>query len=93
MNREIVNPGGAGIYPITGDVQSTAGNQLVVVTGLQGIPLESTFPLSGQVLEYNGNTNNWEPVLQAGVQVNGMNSSGDYIISVNVPTPITVNGV
>lgn len=93
MNREIVIPGGAGIYPLQGDVQSQAGSSRVQVVGIQGTPVLDTFFNGGEVLEYNPNTNQWTPVVQPGIQVNSFNSTGDYILSVNVPTPITVNGV
>lgn len=93
MNREIVIPGGAGVYPLTGDIASQAGNPQVKVTGIQGTPVLSTFFNGGEVLEYNPNTNQWTPVVQPGIQVNGFNSSGDYTLSVNAPIPVFVNGV
>ncbi len=92
MNRELVIPGGAGIYPLQGDVQSTAGNAKVKVIGLQGIALQSVVPASGSVLEYNVNTNQWEPILNAQIQVNGLTVSDDPLISVNVSKPIKING-
>ena len=92
MNRELVIPGGAGIYPLQGDVQSTAGNAKVKVVGLQGISLESVVPASGSVLEYNVDTNQWEPRLNAQIQVNGLTVSDDPLVSVNVSKPIKING-
>lgn len=93
MNREIVIPGGAGIYPLTGDVTSEAGNAPVQVTGLRGIPIAPAFFAGGEVLEYNPNTGNWEPTLRAAIQVNGLTVSDDYIVTVNVARPIKVNGI
>lgn len=92
MNREIVIPGGAGIYPLTGDVLSQAGNQLVTVIGIQGIPVTVGLLLGGEVLEYNTNTHNWEANLRAAIQVNNVTVSDDYLITVNVPKMILVNG-
>jgi hypothetical protein len=92
MNREIVLPGGAGVYPLIGDVASTAGNPTVVVVGLQKIPVQNVFPNNGANLEYNPNTNEWEPIVRASVQVNGLTVSDDPWMSVNKVKPITVNG-
>lgn len=92
MNREIVIPGGAGIYPLTGDVTSTAGNALVRVTGIQGTPIAVALFAGGEVLEFNPNTNQWTPTLRAAIQVNNVTVSDDYIVTVNVPKPILVNG-
>lgn len=89
MNREIY-PGG--IYPLTGDVESQAGNQPVTVVGLQGIPVEQTFFDGGEYLEYNPNTHQWEPTLRASIQVNNITVSDDYLITVNVPKMVLVNG-
>jgi hypothetical protein len=92
MNREIVIPGGAGVYPLTGDVLSQAGNPTVQVVGLRGIPVADSFLNGGEVLEYNVNTHSWEPVLRAAIQVNGITVSDDYIITVNVQKSVLVNG-
>lgn len=92
MNREIVIPGGAGIYPLTGDVLSQAGNQLVTVVGIQGRPILNTFLDGGEVLEYNINTNQWTPTLRAAIQVNNVTASDDYLITVNVAEMVLVNG-
>ena len=93
-NREIVQSGGgAGIYPLTGDVLSTAGNSQVRVVGLRGTPLSSSFPSAGAVLQYNQNLNTWQPILVASIQVNGITLSTDYEISVNQTKPVLVNGV
>lgn len=92
MNRECVVPGGAGIYPLQGDVKSSAGNNTVVVTGLNGVALGSQTLVGGQVHQYNPATNNWEPTLRATVQVNSITVSDDPYISVNVTKPVLVNG-
>jgi hypothetical protein len=97
MNREIVLAGGgAGIYPLLGDILSTAGNQAVRVTGLQGIPIESGLPSAGAVLVYNQNVNQWQPIANATMLVNLIPISDDYIITVNFVSIqqflISVNG-
>lgn len=93
MNREIAIPGGAGIYPLTGDVASTAGNPSVRVTGLQGVPIASDPSFQGgEELQYNANTHSWTPTLRAAIQVNNVTVSDDYIIAVNVPKSVLVNG-
>ena len=93
MNREIVlSGGGAGIYPLIGDVVSTAGNTTVVVAGLQNVPISSNFPGAGNNLQYNPNTNQWTPTPVACVAVDGVVVSYDYEIAVNmVSPPITVS--
>lgn len=92
MNREIVCPSGAGIYPLIGDVLSQAGNQLVTVAGIQGVPVLNTFMDGGEVLEYNINTHSWTPTLRAAIQVNNVTVSDDYFITVNVAKMVLVNG-
>lgn len=92
MNRECVIPGGAGIYPLQGDVKSRAGNSTVQVTGLNSVPLGTQTLVGGQVHQYNPATNNWEPTLRATVQVNSITVSDDPYISVNVPKAVKVNG-
>lgn len=94
MNREIVQSGGgAGIYPLVGDVTSTAGSPTVVVTGLQGTPLGMGVLRSGEELQYNGSVNQWQPILNAVIQVNGITVSDDPTITVNINRPIKINGV
>lgn len=92
MNREIIQPGGAGIYPVQGDVLSQAGNATVTVVGLQGVTIATTFLDGGEVLEYNTNTHQWTPTLRAAIQVNNVTVSDDYIVAVNLPNPILING-
>lgn len=89
MNREIY-PGG--LYPLQGDVVSQAGNTTVQVVGLQNIPIGNGTLLGGAVLAYNANSNNWEPTLDASIQVNSVTVSDDPLIAVNVAKPILVNG-
>lgn len=86
-------PSGAGIYPLVGDVTSTAGSPNVTVTGLQNIPVQDTFFQGGEVLTYDPNTNNWTPLLRASIQINNVTISDDALVSVNVPKEILVNGM
>lgn len=85
MNREIVLPGGAGVYPLTGDVQSQAGSPNVTVVGLQNIPIQAVALQNGDVLQYDVTTNQWVPATLAGAAmfVDGRPVSDDYIIYVN----------
>lgn len=53
MNREIVGGGGAAIYPLQGDVASAAGSSTVTVQGIQGVPVDVSFPTGGEVLTYD----------------------------------------
>lgn len=92
MNREIVIPGGAGLYPLTGDVQSSPGSNTASVVGIHGVPVTQTAFNGGEFLEYNVNTHTWSPTLRATVQVNNLFVSDDNIVTVNVPKPILVNG-
>lgn len=89
MNREIY-PGG--IYPLTGDVQSKAGQQTVTVIAIQGVPVQQTYLNGGEVLSYNPSTRQWEPRARAAIQVDNVTMSDDYTITVNVPRMVTVNG-
>lgn len=88
MNREIYPNS---VYPLQGDVTSQAGQSTVTVTGLQNIPVAggSTI-LNGSLLAYLNGT--WTPTLRAAIQVNGVTVSDDYLITVNVPKPVLVNG-
>ena len=83
-NREIY-PGG--LYPLAGDVQSTAGLQTAKVVGLQGIPLVGT-PADQDVITYVESANQYQPRPAAGsanksVQVNSKIMSDDYLATVN----------
>lgn len=96
MNREIVQPSGAGIYPLQGDVTSTAGSSTVRVTGIQGVKVQALLPPFGTRLTYNQNTNEWEPLNDAVMYINLLPVSDDYIILVNFNSiqvfTISVNG-
>jgi hypothetical protein len=92
MNREVVIPGGAGIYPLQGDVASSAGNSTVKVTGFQGVALDNLTLTGGMTHQYNPSTGTWQPMLVATIQVNGITVSTDPWVSVNKTKPITVNG-
>jgi hypothetical protein len=91
LNREIF-PGG--IYPLQGDVTSRAGSQNVTVTGLQGIPVAAGIPTSTALLTYDVNNHQWTAGSpgNSSIQVNGVSVSDDYIVSVNTPKQILVNG-
>jgi hypothetical protein len=91
MNREVIIPGGAGVYPLTGDVLSSAGSPTVTVVGIRSIPVQSGVPLPGAVLTYNQNDNQWEPTQRACIQVNGISVSDDYFIAVNAHN-VAING-
>lgn len=92
MNRELVVPGGAGVYPLTGDVESEAGSATVTVVGLQGRTVTDPFLQGGENLQYNGTSNEWVPTLRASILVNGVPASDDYTMTVNVSRPIKING-
>lgn len=89
MNREIW-PGG--VYPLAGDVQSTAGNPTVTVVGLQSVPVSAISMDGGEILEYSIASHAWKPTLRASIQVDRVTVSDDYLITVNVAKPIFVNG-
>lgn len=92
MNREIISAGAGGIYPLTGDVESQAGSQTVSVVGLQAVPIQQIPLNGGEVLAYNPNLHSWKPTLRATIQVDGVSVSDDYLITVDVPKPVLVNG-
>lgn len=58
MNRELFPNS---VYPITGDVESQAGNPGVSVVGIHNIPVAGTFPVNGDALVFDASTNNWTP--------------------------------
>jgi hypothetical protein len=87
VNREIVMPGGAGLYPLQGDVTSTAGTNRATVTGLQSIPILASTPSPANNLQYNANTNQWTPTAIACIAVDGVVVSYDYMIAVNATNP------
>lgn len=61
MNREICGGGGASIYPLIGDVTSTAGNAPVSVTGIQGIPVQQAFLSGDETMFFDNTLNMWVP--------------------------------
>lgn len=95
-NREIF-PGG--IYPLEGDVESTAGLPTVKVVGIQGTlvqPPDFGIPIDRSTLVFHEDVNAYvEEVLpfNRSIQVNSNQISDDYDVTVNAPKPITVNGV
>lgn len=93
MNREVCFPGGSGVYPLNGDVQSQAGSPLVTVSAIQGIGVATPSLQGGEVLEYSFNSHTWVPTLRACITVDGVVASDDYIISIDVPFQVTVDGV
>lgn len=83
MNREVF-PGG--IYPLSGDVQSTAGSNTVRVIGLSGISLSGVPTTQNQVYAFDVNSGTFLitsiPVNQS-IQCNGVGMSDDYYIFCN----------
>jgi hypothetical protein len=98
MNREIAT-GAASIYPLTGDVQSQAGNKNVEVVGIISIPITKSTPFDGAVLEYNAATNAWvlseiaththaEPLTDGNANfifAATLTTGGDIIVVIGVP--------
>jgi hypothetical protein len=95
MNREIF-PGG--VYPLEGDVTSTAGSSSVSVTGIQNVPVSPIPPTDQQVLQYSAANKEYiaaSITANASVQCNGVAVSDDYAIFVNNPGlhgQVLVNG-
>lgn len=89
MNREIY-PGG--LYPLSGDVQSTPGSPGALVIGIQGVPVNASQMNGGEVLEYSVDALAWVPTLRACIQVNNVTVSDDYEIGVNFPNLPQING-
>jgi hypothetical protein len=92
MNRECA-VGAASIYPLSGDVTSTAGSATVFVSGLLGVPISNNPLTPGAILQYDQVTNNWTPIVIGSVQVNSISISDDNIVTVNLMRPIKINGV
>ena len=88
MNHEITST----LWPLSGDVSSQAGSDLVTVIGLQGIPVKQVFLVGGEELVFDVNSNSWIPTIRAIIQVNNVTVSDDAYVSVNVSKPILVNG-
>lgn len=96
MNREIVGGGGASIYPLNGDVESTPGSTTVTVVGLQTIPVITSFPTGGEVLTYDGPTNTLlleAPLSQVELQTNGVDNSTQTLLNLVAGTNITLTEV
>lgn len=94
MNREIVGGGGAAIYPLIGDVQSTAGSSTVTVTGLQTVPIAQVPLDGGEVLVYNDSSNNWVPTIPAAggpvLETDGVANSTQTLLNLQAGTNITL---
>lgn len=93
MNREIVGGGGASVYPLIGDVQSTAGNAPVTVIGLRGILIEPSFPVNSDVLTYDETSNMWVPTPITGIelQTNGADNSTQTLLNLADSASVTVS--
>jgi hypothetical protein len=89
MNREITST----LWPLSGDVSTQAGSRVVTVTGINSIPIVSSFMIGGETLVYNINTGQWVAVNEDVLSVNGMPTGDDPYISVNVSPLVKVNGV
>lgn len=92
MNREITT-GGASIYPLQGDVKSSAGNNTVTVVGLNTIPLGPGFPSGGEVLTYDGPTNTLlleAPVQQIELETNGSANSTQTLLNLAAGSNVTL---
>jgi hypothetical protein len=93
MNREIVGGGGAVVYPLTGDVTSTAGNPSVTVTGIQNIPVIASFPTDKEVLTYDGSSNTMSlqtPAPQVEFETNGTPNSTQTLLNLVAGANITL---
>lgn len=90
MNRESAIPGGAGVYPLAGDVLSQAGNSLVTVIGLRSIPILPSNPVDQQVLVYTEATNAWGPGNIPLLETNGTPNGSQILLNLVPGTNITV---
>lgn len=91
-NREVF-PGS--MSPIAGDVLAAAGAQSTTVVGIQGIPVQSGTPSSGQWLQYSASVNEWVQAGNLSILVNGVQVSEDYTIFVNAKglhNQVLING-
>lgn len=75
-----------GIVKLAGDIAGTATS--VVVTRLQGKPISSLVPTSGDVLTWDGST--WKPQSISGTFAN-LNVSGNTILGTNSSNTLVVN--
>jgi len=87
MNREIVGTSGT-IYPLTGDVTSTAGQPTVAVTGIQTIPVINQVPKVGQILIADQSTGTLQYIPGDPI-VSGPNSTN----TLSTSNPIQIAGV
>lgn len=96
MNREITGGGGASVYPLTGDVTSTPGQGPVAVTGIQGIPVITSFPSGGEVLTYDGPSNTLSlvtPAQQVELETNGTPNSVQNLLNLVAGANVTLTEV
>ncbi len=78
--------------PLAGDIDGSAGETRVTVTGWQGVPIDAGPPVDQNIYRYNFNDNRWELKLDtACIFVNGDPASPDYVVFVN-GTFLKVNG-
>jgi hypothetical protein len=78
--------GGGGGFSAGGDLSGTSTSQNVI--GIQGRPISSTAPTTGQVLEYNGSQ--WIPTT---IAAGGFTAGGDLSGSSTSQTVIGIEGV
>jgi hypothetical protein len=93
MNREIVGGGGATIYPLQGDVASTAGSSTVQVQGIQGIPVDASFPVGGEVITYDATDGTFvlaAPTNPLTLETNGTPNSTQTLLNLAAGTDITM---
>ncbi len=92
MNREVTTGNGS-IYPLLGDIASKAGVSTVSVTGIQGIPVQQTFPTGGEVLTYDVTVNNLileAPIQQIELETNGTANSTQSLLNLAAGTNVTI---
>lgn len=89
MNREIYP---VSLFPIVGDVTSTIGNNSTTVQAIQGVSIDVTNLLGGEVLTYNPNTAKWTPTLPPGIYINNVSISNDYGVAINTVKQVLING-
>ena len=79
----------ASLFPLRGDVSAEAGDIVVRVQGIQGIPITAAPPTNGQGLAYSAVNNDLEWGIGGTVQTNGVGVSSDFLILIN--TAFTIN--
>jgi hypothetical protein len=85
------------IFPETGDVASTLGDNNLVVDGIQRVPVEATAPLDQQSIVYQASVGTGEYVptfspYNRSLLVNNIGVSDDYWVFVNYSdTEVQVN--